>query len=158
MTLAGQELEDGDKLTVTAIGTLAADDDFELTAIALDDSTEGLQSGLFRLRVIHAATAVGNVKIWNLTDPDAEPSVLLEDYAYGSENAVVELPFGEYTVGFDVQPADGTPELVFDLPAINENAVINLYAVSNNAGDIYLAAQLPDGSIANINAGTEPAE
>ena len=109
LTLAGQDLAD-DKFTVTAIGTLA-DDDFDLTAVILDDSSEGL--AVVSIPCYSATAAVGNVKVWNLTNPD-EPGVLLEDYAYG-ENAVVELPFGAY-MGFDVQPADGTPELVFSLP------------------------------------------
>ena len=49
-------------------------------------------------------------------------------------------------------PADGDPELVFELPEITVNDVVNLYAVSNTDGDIYLAAQLPDGTVATINA------
>lgn len=148
ISLPGANLPAGVKVTATAIGTLDAGDDKALEPIVLIDDDSDIEEGSFKIRVIHAAPGVPNVKIWEVS---GEPAALIEDYAYGAFNVVTQLPGGTYNLGFDVAPADGVPELVFNTGEIPAGVYVNLYATNDAAGNVFLIAQLPDGTTVRID-------
>ncbi len=148
ISLPNAELPAGVKVTATAIGTLAADDSADLEAIVLVDDDSDIEAGKFKVRVIHAAPGVPNVKIWEVS---GTPATVIEDYAYGQYDVVTQLDAGTYNLGFDVAPADGVPELVFNTGALPAGIYINLYATNDTDGNVFLIAQLPDGTTARID-------
>ena len=135
--------------TAVAFGTLA-----NIGALALEDDLSDPATGSFRVRAIHAADGVGEVDIWNVTE-GATPAIIYEDFDYGDVGAALELPAGEYSLGFDVDN-DMTPDLVFDTGALPAGAIINLFAVKDGEA-IYLLAQLSDGTTLQIDPRGAPA-
>lgn len=142
LTLADLALADGSASTAVAFGAVSS-----ITGKALTDDASGLADGDFRVRVMHAASGVGEVDIWALTDNGAAP--LLEDVPFGAD-AVLDLPAAAYDVGFDVDN-DAIPDLTFSLPEIPAGFYVNLYAANDVSGAVYLLAQLPDGTIAQVD-------
>ena len=53
-------------------------------------------------------------------------------------------------MGIDVNN-DASPDLVFDLPELPADLFVNLYAVNDNSGNVFLLAQLPDGATVRID-------
>ena len=148
ISIPGAELPAGAKVTATAIGTLDANDDKDLQAIVLVDDDSDIEDGNFKLRVIHAAPAVPAVKIWEVS---GAPASIIENYDYGAYDVVTQLPAGTYNLGFDLAPADGSPELVFNTGEIPAGVYVNLYATNDSDGNVFLIAQLPDGTAARID-------
>lgn len=126
---------------------VAFDDVADLKAVALEEELSDVPSGLIRIRAVHVAAGVGEVDIWNLP-ASGEPARLYTDVAFGAVGEYLELPAAAYTVGFDVDD-DAVPDLTFELPALPEQTVANLFAV--NDGSVHLLAQLGDGSVARID-------
>jgi hypothetical protein len=143
LSIEDLELEAGASYTAVAFDELES-----ITALPLVDDYAGLEDGNIRIRAIHTAAGVGEVDIWNVTDPGA-PSPLYEDVGFGVAGDALDVPAGAYTVGIDVDD-DESPDLVFALPALEAGTVVNLYAVAAD-GDVFLLAQLPDGTTARID-------
>ena len=137
-------LEAGAYYTAVAVGSLAGAD---AQILALADDSTGLESGSLRIRVIHAAPAVPDVDVWVL---NGEPTQILDDYDYLASDAVIDVPAGAYRLGFDIND-DGTPDVVFDTPELPGDIYINLFAVNDADGNVFLNAQLPDGTFARID-------
>jgi hypothetical protein len=131
------------KYTAVAVGRVAA-----IEPLLLADDKSGLAAGSFRVQVVHAAAAVGEVDIWNLTG--GTPSMLLENVPFKGV-ATLDLPAGAYRVGIDVNN-DATPDVTFSLPNLPADLFVNLFAVSDATDTVWLAAQLPDGTVAPISA------
>lgn len=137
-------LDSGASYTAVAFDELDS-----IQALALVDDYEGLEEGDIRVRAVHVATGVGEVDIWNITDPGA-PAPLYEDVDFGAAGDSIDVPAGAYSVGIDVDD-DAVPDLAFDLPEIPAGTLVNLFAVADDA-DVFLLAQLPDGSTVRIDA------
>jgi hypothetical protein len=147
LTKSGVMLEEGRRYTAVALDELG-----ELDALALEDNDSNLASGRIRVRAIHAATAVGQVDIWNIPAMGS-PALLYENVDFAGAGSYLDLPAGAYTLGFDVND-DASPDVVFSLPSLAAGTVANVFAVSNSAGSVFLLAQLADGTVARIDAST----
>jgi len=137
------DLAAGGKYTAVAVGRVA-----DIEPVLLADDKSGLAAGSFRVQVVHAAAAVGEVDIWNLTG--GTPSMLLENVPFKGV-AALDLPAGAYRVGIDVNN-DASPDVTFSLPNLPADLFVNLFAVSDATNTVWLAAQLPDGTVAPISA------
>ncbi len=143
LDIEGLELAQGQFYTAVAFNELSS-----IQALALLDDHEGLEEGDIRVRAIHTAVGVGIVDIWNLPD-EGEPALLYEDVDFGEVGSYLDLPAGAYTLGFDVDK-DGSPDVVFELPALPAGTIANVFAVTDGSG-VFLAAQLQDGTVARID-------
>ncbi len=136
--------------TAVAIGDLMeADPALGLQAIALVDDSEGLDPANVRITVIHAAPAVGEVDIWEIS---GDPVLLLENVPFGASAPLDDIPAGPIEVGVDVND-DMVPDLTFSVDSTGLGGTqINVYANNDAAGDVALIAQLPDGAVLPIPA------
>jgi hypothetical protein len=125
------------------------------SALRLDEPGIAPAAGNIRVRAVHIANGVGQVDIWNITDPSA-PSPLIVDFNFGTATDFLEIPAQAYTLGLDVDN-DANPDLTFSIPALGEGTVVNLYAIVDADGP-FLAGQLgstvvpifPDAGPTNI--------
>lgn len=108
-------------------------------ALRLDEPAIAPAAGNIRVRAVHIANGVGQVDIWNITDPSA-PSPLIVDFNFGTATDFLEIPAQAYTLGLDVNN-DGTPDLTFSIPPLPAGTVANLYAIVGEDGP-FLAGQL----------------
>jgi hypothetical protein len=131
--------------TAVAYGDVAG-----LGALALVDDYAGLADGDIRVRAIHAAPIVGEVDIWEVSDMDM-PVALYENVPFGAVGAYLDLPAGAYTLGFDVND-DATPDVIFDLPALEAGTVANVFAAADSMNQVHLLAQLDGDVTARIDA------
>ena len=124
-------------------------------ALRLDEPSIEPAAGNIRVRAIHIANGVGQVDIWNITNP-AAPSPLIVDFNFGTATEFLEIPAQAYTLGLDVDN-DASPDLTFSIPALPAGTVANLYAIVGEDGP-FLAGQLgstvvpifPDAGPTNI--------
>lgn len=125
------------------------------SALRLDEPAIEPAAGNIRVRAIHIANGVGQVDIWNITDP-AAPSPLIVDFNFGTASEFLEIPAQAYKLGLDVDN-DATPDLTFVIPPLPAGTVANLYAIVGEDGP-FLAGQLgstvvsifPDAGPTNI--------
>jgi hypothetical protein len=136
------ELAAGASYSAVAIGRVAA-----IEPLFLTDDTSGLASDKIRVQVVHAASAVGQVDIWNLTGGTASP--LLENVDFGKHAVLPDLPAGVYRVGVDVDN-DANPDVTFTLPNLPGGLFVNLFAFSDERDNVTLRAQLPNGMVETI--------
>jgi len=134
----------GTSYTAVALNKLGA-----ITALALVDDYSNLADGKIRIRAIHAAAAVGQVDIWNVTEPSA-PSALYENVDFGVAGSALDVPAGAYKLGIDVND-DKKPELTFSLPSLPAGTNANVFATNDAAGGVFLIAELRDGSTVRID-------
>jgi hypothetical protein len=144
------ELSGGSSYTAVAFDELAS-----IQGLTLEDDYEALDASDIRVRAIHVASAVGQVDIWNVPN-QGSPTLLYENVDFGVAGGYTDLTAGAYTLGFDVDD-DASPDLLFDLPALAGGTVANVFAVSD-ATDVFLLAQLGDGTVARVDPrnGPEP--
>jgi len=124
-------------------------------ALRLEEPAIEPAAGNIRVRAVHIANGVGQVDIWNITDP-AAPSPLIVDFNFGTSSEFLEIPAQAYKLGLDVNN-DATPDLTFSIPALPAGTVANLYAIVGADGP-FLAGQvgttvlplLPDPGPTNI--------
>jgi len=145
LSVSGLELGADQSYTAVAYGELNS-----IQALALLDDLSTPPAGELRLRAVHTAFGVGEVDIWNITDAQ-NPGLLYEDVGYGAVGSYYELPAQAYTLGFDLDN-DASPDVTFDVPALPAGTIANVFAVRNVGGDVFLIAQLQDGTLAKINA------
>ena len=70
---------------------------------------------------------------------------------YTPASAVAELPAGAYSVCFDVDN-NATCDVAFDLPELPGDTFLNLAAINDADGNVWLQAQLKDGTAILIEA------
>lgn len=120
-----------------------------LSAIALVDDPEGIDAANVRITVVHAAPAVGQVDIWEISD---EPVALLENVDYGTFATLPDIPAGPLEIGIDVDD-DATPDVTF---SVDTTAVaggqLDVYANNDEDGNVALIAQLQDGTVLPFEA------
>lgn len=120
-----------------------------LAAIALVDDAEGIDPANVRITVIHAAPAVGQVDVWEIS---AEPVALLENVDYSTFATLADIPAGPLEIGIDVDD-DATPDVTFSVDATGlAGAQVNVYANNDADGNVALIAQLQDGTVLAIPA------
>ena len=124
-----------------------------ISALALVDDYDGIAAGDIRLQIVHAAPGVPQVDIWVISDDGATP--LLENVDFGVY-ATVDVPAAAYTLGFDVDD-DAIPDVIFDVPNLGADQAVNVFAVNDADGNVSLRAQLPDGTMAQVDPTPDPA-
>jgi hypothetical protein len=144
LSVPGVQLAAGKFYTAVALGRVAS-----IQALALEDNYDGLASGNIRVRAIHAASAVGQVDIWNIPSTGS-PGILYENVDFAQAGGYLDLPAGAYTIGFDVNN-DASPDVVFSLPALAAGSVANVFAVSDASSNVYLLAQLQNNAVVRVN-------
>ena len=138
--------------TAVAIGDLEMTDGAPgLEVIALVDDAADIDAANIRVTAIHAAPAVGQVDIWEVSDP-ANPVPLFEDVDYGVFATLpTDVPAGMLTVGIDVDD-DATPDLTFEVDASAiGGSQVNVFANNDENGDVALIIQLPDGTLLQVD-------
>jgi hypothetical protein len=122
-----------------------------IEALPLVDDTSSTGTGNIRLRPIHVAPDVGEVDIWDVTDPE-DPDLLYENFNFRDVGAYADVPAGSYTLGFDVDN-DEVPDLSFETGDIDAGSILNIFAVNDAADptDVFLIAQFLDGTTVRID-------
>jgi hypothetical protein len=153
-SLLGFELTDllpGSRHTLVAFGNFDGLEGLMLEEAAADapDQAELVEAGQFRVVAVHTAPSLGQVDVWDLTNPDA-PTMLDANISFGQSGAPLELTsgMGGYLLGFDAN-GDEEPEGLFELPDMAAGEIANLYAVSDGPA-ISLAVQLTEGEVIHI--------
>ncbi len=144
LSIPNLALEAGTYYTAVAYDEVA-----NIQALALVDDYAGLAAGKIRVRAIHAASGVGEVDIWNIPST-GEPSPLWTNVDFGAAGDALDLDAGEYTIGVDVDN-DATPDLVFALPDLAAGTFVNAFATADATGDVFLLAELRDGTTLRID-------
>ncbi len=142
-SLTNQRIEDGKSYTAFAFGELSS---VQLSLI--EDSVQGLASNQVRVRVIHAASGVGNVNVYVEPDTGA-PQAIVEDLRYGNAAAPVDIAPVAFTAGIDVDD-DGQSDLLYEIPALEPGTTVNVFATKGLDGSVSLIAQLPGDATASI--------
>ena len=92
---------------------------------------------------------MGQVDIWNITDPSS-PTPIIQDFDYGTANEAVELPLNTaFVLGVDVDD-DANPDAVFNIPS-TLTGFVGVYAVTDATGAPFLFAHLEDGTTVRID-------
>lgn len=136
--------EDGHSYTAVAIGRVAS-----LDALFFEDDASGLAATDIRVRAIHGAPDVGQVDVYNVAE-DGTTTSLLEDVDFGDVSEPLDLPAGAYTLGVDVND-DASPDLYFQLPALEAGTLANVYVTQEDGGDVFALAQLDGATTARID-------
>ena len=147
LSVDGLPLEIGKSYTVVAYDRVES-----IAALALEDSYDELPPGNIRVRAIHTASGVGDVDVWAMA-PGAAWTRLADDLGFGTATDFADVPAGAYVLGLDVDD-DGVPDLTFDLPGLVSGTVANVFAAADDAGAVFLLAQLRDGNAVRIDPST----
>ena len=147
LAINGLELEEGMRYTAVAFNNVAG-----IQALPLVDDFEDVADGQIRVRAIHAAPGVGEVDIWNVP-AQGEPAPLYENVPFAGVGDYLDLPVGEYTIGIDVDD-DAAPDLTFVIPEVPSGTIANIFATQDASGNVFLAAQLADGTVVRIDPTT----
>ncbi len=142
------DLADATSYTAVAIGDLNETDGAPgLSVLPLVDDTADIDAANIRVTLVHAAPAVGEVDIWELT---GEPVPLAENVPFGAAATLDDIPAGVLEVGIDVDD-DAMPDLTFTVDATPlAGSQVNVYANNDAEGGVALIAQLPDGTVLPI--------
>lgn len=139
---------------LSATAALAADASYTVAvfdrvhavqALLLEDDRAAPAAGNIRIRAIHTAVGVGTVNIL------AGNQILYADLEFGTAGDAIEVPATAYTIGLDID-LDHWADLFFDVPALPEGTIANVFAVTDAHGAASLVAQLDDGTTAEIPA------
>jgi hypothetical protein len=96
------------------------------------------------VRVVHTGAGVGNVDVYAI-GANGTPDPIAENLRYGTAAEPVDLPTEAFVAGIDVD-ADGTPDLLYPIPALPAGVVVNVFATVDADGNVFLLARLPDGT------------
>jgi hypothetical protein len=131
------------KYSAVALGDLNATD----TALApmvlpLVDDDADIDAANFRLQVVHAAPAVGEVDIWEISDASA-PALLLENVPFAGNAYLDDIPAGALELGFDLDD-DASPDVTFSVPDVSAGGLqLNVFAVNDDTGAVSLQIVTP---------------
>lgn len=136
--------------TAVAIGDLLETDGAPgLDAIAIVDDPNDIDAANVRITVVHAAPAVGQVDIWEIS---GDPVPLVEDVDYSGSATLPDIPAGPLEIGIDVND-DAMPDVTFSVDATPlGGAQLNVYASNDDAGAVALVVQLADGTVLTLPA------
>ena len=135
--------------TAVAIGDIEEAGDLGLQVIAIVDDAVDIDPANVRITVVHAAPAVGEVDIWEIT---GEPIPLLENVPYSASAGLGDIPAGPLEIGVDVDD-DANPDVTFSVDASGLGGQqVNVYANNDAEGAVALVAQLGDGTVLTIPA------
>lgn len=149
ITVGPLPLDPATAYTAIAIGDIAQEGETGLQVIAIVDDAAGIDPANVRITVIHAAPAVGEVDIWEIT---GEPIALLENVPYAASAGLDDIPAGPLEIGVDVDD-DANPDVTFSVDASGLGGQqVNVYANNDEAGAVVLVAQLADGTVLTIPA------
>ncbi|MEQ1570812.1 MAG: DUF4397 domain-containing protein [Myxococcota bacterium] len=112
-----------------------------VAALPLVDDVAGLAVGSIRLQVVHAAEGVGQVDVIAVD----LAATLISDFDEGEVQSL-DLAAGAYAVGLDLDN-DAVADVIFDVPDLGADVVVNVFAVLDGATP-KLLAHLPDGTTA----------
>jgi hypothetical protein len=144
-------LESGTKYTAVAIGDLSGRGGIALQALPLQDDDAGIEANEVRITVVHAAPAVGEVDVWEVSDP-ANPLELLSDVPFSAAATLPDIPAGALELGLDVNN-DRVPDVTFSVPDVGLGGLaVNAFANNDANGGVALIAQLPDHTLLPIPA------
>ncbi|MCX4242259.1 DUF4397 domain-containing protein [Paraliomyxa miuraensis] len=134
--------------TTAAIGDMAMTDGAPgLQAIVLIDDGQDVPTTDVRVVVVHAAPAVGQVDIYELS---ADPIPLIENVDFASAVSLGNVEAGPLVIGIDVDD-DSVPDSTFSIDAsVLGGMLVNVYANNDDQGALALVAQLPDGSVLTV--------
>lgn len=121
---------DGDIVKVIATGLLAGSPDLQTMVLAQDATMPA--DGNLRVRLVHAASSVGEVDIWDVTDMD-NPAEVLMDVPFSAVADYIEIPAGAYTFGLDVDN-DMVPDVTFTTPELGAGTIADVVAVDTANG------------------------
>ena len=99
-----------------------ADGAFQYAADVNDETVPA--EGNFAVNVGHFVSIAPQVDVWELTGG----TTLVEDFDFGTTTGRVELPAGDYNLGFDLDN-DATPDLTFETITAAEGLITNLLAM-----------------------------
>ena len=140
VTLSDVLVEEGARYTAFAFGDLA-----NLQAATVEDSTQGLATGHVRVRVIHTGFGVGTVDVYALADA-GQADLIAENLRYGTAAEPVDIPTDAFVAGVDVDD-DGAADLLYSIPGLPAGSVVNVFATVDDAGAVFLLAQLPNETV-----------
>ena len=141
--------------TIVAQGYVApADGQPALAAGAFKEDYADIAAGNTRLNVFHSAAlpAFDPVDVW-VVDSECKPvgtAPLLPGFKFADVAGGVDIPVGAIGVGLDVG-ADATVDACFQVPALGDGDVVNVFAGNDVSGTPFLLAQLPGGDTAKLD-------
>jgi len=145
LPIDGLELAADTSYTAVAHGQIG-NADRGLAALPLVDDQTAPADGNIRVRVVHAAVALNQVDIWDVT---GEPAALIPDFDYGSATEFLELPAQAYVIGVDIDD-DMTPDVTFNIPMLDAGTIATVFAVTDADGNPSLMAQLGGSTVVPI--------
>ncbi|MCO4744652.1 MAG: DUF4397 domain-containing protein, partial [Proteobacteria bacterium] len=116
-----------------------------ITALPLTDDDTNIATGDIRLQIAHVAVGVGEVDIYDVSTGN----VVAENLGFGASD-VVDVPASAYNLGFDTND-DGVAELIFAVPDLGSEVLVDVFAVTESDGTPFLHAQFEDGSEARVD-------
>ena len=146
LPIDGLELAADTSYTAVAHGQIG-NADRPLAALPLVDDQTAPADGNIRVRVVHAAVGLNQVDIWNVTGDT--PAELIPDFDYGVATAFLELPAQAYVIGVDTDN-DMTPDVTFNIPALDAGTIATVFAVTDADGNPSLMAQLGGATVVPI--------
>jgi hypothetical protein len=148
----GFDIAAGDMWAVIAAGYVApAAEDAAFGVLALPENDADIPAGNIRLNVFHTAAlgVLSPIDVWAVDEDCAPLAAVLEDFEFGQVAANFDIQAGPLALGFDVGQ-DGTVDACFKIPDLGADIMVNAYAVNDDAGNVSIIAQLPDGSTAEV--------
>ena len=129
--------------TAVAVGTGTTD----VSVLAIVDNRRNIADTQYRLQVTHAASTVGEVDIYEVSDPST-PALLLENVPYQTTGSL-DVDVGDYVIGIDADDDPSAMEFTYDAAlqtlAVPGGAFVNVYANENGAS-VDLVVQLDDAT------------
>ena len=129
--------------TAVAVGTGTTD----VSVLAIVDNRRNIADTQYRLQVTHAASTVGEVDIYEVSDPST-PALLLENVPYQATGSL-DVDVGDYVIGIDADDDPSAMEFTYDAAlqtlAVPGGAFVNVYANENGAS-VDLVVQLDDAT------------
>ncbi|MEN0062123.1 MAG: DUF4397 domain-containing protein [Myxococcota bacterium] len=127
-------LDPNARYTAVAFDTLA-----HIQPLLLVDRDESIAAHTTRVRFIHTAVDVHEVDVFLL--PAAGAVVFAaHDIDFGEVGSRLDIPDGDYTLGFDLDN-DLVLDASFDLGTLADGQYTNLFAVTDNAGQLSIVVQ-----------------
>ncbi|MDP8224476.1 MAG: DUF4397 domain-containing protein [Candidatus Lernaella stagnicola] len=118
--------------------------------LIIDDASAAMDPANFILFVGHTADAaiLNPVDVYAILD-GSDDLLLIDEFAYGG-GEFFELAPASYDIGFDLNEDPSDYDAAFTTPDLPGGAQYNVFAVYDDP-DIFLIAQLPDGTTARID-------
>ena len=147
-------LEAGTKYTAVAIGDLSQLGRTALQALRIVDDDRGIDADEVRITVVHAAPAVGEVDVLEVSDP-ATPVELLSDVPFAAAATLPDIPAGALEIGLDVND-DRVPDVTFSVPDLGLGGLqVNVFANNDGNAGVVLIVQLPDDTVLAVPANAD---